>query len=100
MRRISRHSCALLKPPGKGTFSHSLSWFFQNDKPPASAARLRKSRYCCRTKKSLLKLASLTGLDPLTASLLLIVMGKVVCGPSVQPTGLLKPMVRSEEHTS
>src|SRR5215213_6770119 len=58
----------------------------QNPKPEVSGSRDRKSRYCWRTKKALLKLCARTGLGPDTASLELMVSVAVWVAPSVVPT--------------
>src|ERR671937_738269 len=69
----------------------------QNWKPERSGSRLRKSRYCWRTKKPVLKFESQrTGLGLLMASrgLLLMVSVAVEGEPSVVPTGFESVMLR------
>src|SRR5688572_31229604 len=66
---------------------HSLKLPCQKLKPEVSGSRLRKSRYCWRTKKAALKLWARTGLGPETASFELMVSVAVGVAPSVVPTG-------------
>src|SRR6266480_1007763 len=67
-----------------------LMVFTQPAKPGGSGSRPRKSRYCCRTKKSVPSI----GLGPVVVSLSTIIAVAVDWVPRVAPDGLLRLTVK------